>query len=72
LLVPTNPVSATDVEPADPDQFSRGLASAVNLLLEDPALRDSMARKARTRVEQHFSWSSIARQTVEFYGDLIG
>jgi glycogen synthase len=72
LLVPTNPVSAADVEPADPDQFSRALAAAVNLLLEDPDLRQSMARKARARVEEHFSWSSIARQTVEFYGRLIG
>jgi starch synthase len=72
LLVPTNPISATDVEPADPDQFSRALAAAVNLLLEDPELRQSMARKARARVEEHFSWSSIARQTVEFYGHLIG
>jgi alpha-maltose-1-phosphate synthase len=72
LLVPTNPVSATDVEPADPDQFSRALAESVNLLLEDPELRQSMARKARTRVEEHFSWSSIARQTAEFYGQLVG
>ena len=72
LLVPTNPISAADVEPADPDQFSRALAAAVNLLLEDPELRLSMARKARARVEEHFSWSSIARQTVEFYGQLIG
>jgi glycogen synthase len=72
LLVPTNPVSATDVEPADPEQFSRELASAVNLLLDDPELRESMARKARARVEEHFSWSSIARQTVEFYRHLIG
>jgi glycogen synthase len=72
LLVPTNPISATDVEPADPDQFSRALAAAVNLLLEDPELRQSMARKARARVEEHFSWSNIARQTVEFYRHLIG
>jgi alpha-maltose-1-phosphate synthase len=72
LLVPTNPVSAADVEPADPDRFSRALAAAVDLLLGDPDLRRSMARKARARVEEHFSWSSIARQTADFYGRLIG
>jgi glycogen synthase len=72
LLVPTNPVSATDVEPGDPAQFSRALAEAVNLLLDDPALRQSMAGKARARVEEHFSWASIARQTADFYGHLIG
>jgi starch synthase len=71
ILVPTNPVSTTDVEPADPDGFSRALAAAVNTLLENPALRASMAKKARRRVEEHFSWSSIARQTAAFYASLI-
>ena len=46
-------------------QFSRALAAAVNTLLDDPALRQSMARKARARVEAHFSWTSIARQTAD-------
>jgi alpha-maltose-1-phosphate synthase len=71
LLVPIDPVSATDVEPVDPMQFSRALATAVNTLLDDADLRQSMARKARARVEALFSWTSIARQTVEFYADLI-
>jgi glycosyltransferase involved in cell wall biosynthesis len=30
-----------------------------------------MARRARERVEAHFSWTSIARQTLGFYQDLI-
>jgi glycosyltransferase involved in cell wall biosynthesis len=30
-----------------------------------------MARKARRRVEEHFSWTSIARQTLEFYETLV-
>jgi starch synthase len=71
LLVPVEPVSAADVEPADPDRFSRALATAVNALLEDSKLRDAMARNARARVEAHFSWTSIARQTVAFYSDLV-
>jgi glycogen synthase len=70
LLVPIDPASSTDVEPADPDQFSRALAAAVNALLGDAALRQSMAHKARARVEAHFSWRSIARQTAAFYADL--
>jgi starch synthase len=72
LLVPTGAVSATDVEPAHPEQFSRALATAINALLDNPELRQSMARKARARVEAQFSWSSIARQTAQFYADLIG
>src|SRR5204863_6400623 len=32
LLVPIEPVSQTDVEPRDPDQFAKNLASAANTL----------------------------------------
>jgi alpha-maltose-1-phosphate synthase len=71
LLVPLEPAGPTEVEPKAPEQFRRNLAAAVNILLDDPALRTSMARKARARVEQHFSWTSIARQTVEFYEEVV-
>jgi starch synthase len=67
LLVPPEVISATEVEPRNPEQFARDLANAVNTLLSDAERRASMARKARARVEEHFSWQSIARQTVEFY-----
>ena len=71
LLVPPEAISATEVEPRHPEQFSRDLAAAVNVLLDDPALRDTMAQQARARVEAEFGWSSIARRTVEFYGDVV-
>jgi glycogen synthase len=67
LLVPLVSISATEIEPRDSDQFARDLALAVNILMDDPDKRASMARKARARVEQQFSWTSIARQTLEFY-----
>jgi alpha-maltose-1-phosphate synthase len=71
LLVAPETISATEVEPRHPEQFSRDLAAAVNVLLDDPALRESMARKARARVEREFSWTSIARQTAAFYEEVI-
>ncbi|NJD11585.1 MAG: glycogen synthase [Gemmatimonadetes bacterium] len=71
LLVASETVSATDVEPKHPEQFSRDLARAVNYLLDDSELRAAMARNARARVERQFSWESIARQTLEFYEDVI-
>jgi starch synthase len=71
LLVAPEAISATDVEPRNPEQFARDLAGAVNILLDDPGLRAAMARSARARVEQSFSWTSIARQTLEFYQELI-
>jgi alpha-maltose-1-phosphate synthase len=67
LLVPPEAISPTEVEPRHPQQFSRDLAAAINVLLDDPNLRASMAAKARARVEEQFSWTSIARQTMEFY-----
>jgi starch synthase len=67
LLVASETIGAMEVEPRHPEQFARDLAAAVNTLLDDPGERAEMARKARQRVEEHFSWTSIARQTLDFY-----
>jgi glycogen synthase len=71
FLVPLPAVGSTDVEPRHPEQFSRDLAEAVNRVLADPDLRAEMARAARARVERQFSWTSIARQTLEWYERII-
>jgi glycosyltransferase involved in cell wall biosynthesis len=71
LLIAPEAVDAADVEPLHPEQFARDLATAVNTLLDAPDLRRRMAANARRRVEEHFSWASIARQTAAFYGDLV-
>jgi starch synthase len=67
LLVAPEVLGPTEVEPRHPEQFSKDLAAAVNCLLDNPDLLSAMARTARARVEQQFSWTSIARQTLEFY-----
>ena len=71
LLVPPEAIGPTEVEPKHPEQFSRDLAAAVNVLLDDEDLRVAMGKKARARVERDFSWTSIARQTLEFYQELV-
>ena len=71
LLVPFEPVSASDVEPIDPPLYARNLAHSVNNLLEAPQALAEMGRQARRRVEEHFSWTSIARQTLDFYRDCL-
>jgi len=71
LLVPAETLDASEVEPRNPQQFARDLADAVNTLLADPELRAKMARAARRRVEERFSWTSIARQTLDFYQHLV-
>jgi len=71
LLVPAETVDHAEVEPRHPQQFARDLAAAVNTLLDDADLRARMGRRARERVEQKFSWTSIARQTLAFYEEII-
>ena len=71
LLVAPEVISADEVQPRHPEQFSRDLGAAVNILLDDPSLRLQMARRARERVEQQFSWTSIAHATLDFYADRV-
>jgi starch synthase len=65
VLTPEGP------EPQDPDQFSLDLASAINGLLSAPDKIKSMKIKARQRVERYFSWAGIARQTLNFYKEIL-
>jgi glycogen synthase len=55
------------VEPGDPGE----IATAVNRLLRDREMADAYGRNGRKRVEQYFSWSSIAAQTNQLYRDVI-
>jgi glycosyltransferase involved in cell wall biosynthesis len=70
LLVPFEPRGETDFEPVDAPRFARDLAAAVDSLLADPARLTEMGRQSRERVEHYFSWTSIARWTLDFYWDL--
>jgi starch synthase len=54
----------------DPAKFSRGLAEGINAVALDPALRAKFERNGRRRVEDHFSWTSIAGRTLELYRSL--
>ncbi|MBF0437148.1 MAG: glycogen synthase [Magnetococcales bacterium] len=54
-------------EPVHPPEFSKALAGAINKILDDKALMKSMGDKGRARVEEKFSWASIAKQTFELY-----
>ena len=70
LLVPLE-TAEHQAEPKDPDAFAGGLADAINRLMRDEKLRKSMGAKARRRVEEQFSWRSIAGRTLEYYQDLL-
>ena len=54
-----------------PDKFARDLAARLRQLLADPARCKQFGKAGRKRVEETFSWRSIASQTVELYRFLI-
>jgi starch synthase len=67
-LVPVDLVERDGaVEPRDPGGFARDLASAINELLADAALRRTMGVKGRQRAEALFSWAAVARRTHALY-----
>ncbi|MFZ3048355.1 MAG: glycogen synthase [Desulfatirhabdiaceae bacterium] len=70
ILVPFQPVSDRDPEPLHPDQYARDLAAAINDLMDAPEKREFMGVEARQRVEAHFDWKAIARQTMDYYEEL--
>lgn len=58
-------------EPVDPEGFAWDLASALNRLVGDEALRKSMAAAGRKRAEDHYGWGAIAEQVIALYERLL-
>jgi alpha-maltose-1-phosphate synthase len=71
LLVPIAHKSTANVEPKDPKKFAKDISNAINSIIGDPDKIKKMGLKARKRVEQHFSWKSIALKTMQFYKSTI-
>ena len=57
--------------PADPEQFARDLAGPIAELLANPAKARELGEAGRKRVEDQFSWSAIAKQTIQLYERLL-
>ncbi len=57
--------------PTEPEQFSKDLALRIAELLDDPKKARAMGEAGRKRVEEHFSWTAIAAQTIELYRGLV-
>ncbi len=69
-LVPFEQDPATSF-PINPDQFARDLGAKVSELLADPGKCTRFGDAGRKRVEETFSWTAIAAQTIELYQTLI-
>ena len=57
--------------PTDPEKFARDLAARIAQLLGDPEKCRQFGNAGRRRVEEIFSWTSIAHQTIHLYEELI-
>jgi glycosyltransferase involved in cell wall biosynthesis len=60
-------VTGVLVEPGD----SRALSSAIDQLLDQPALRRRLANKAFTEVSEHYGWPQIAAKFAELYREVL-
>ena len=57
--------------PLDPERFVADFAAALTEVVSDPARARAMGEAGRRRVEEHFSWKSIAERTVEVYASVL-
>jgi len=57
--------------PTNPDKFAHDLAAKLSDLLTDKARAKQFGQAGRQRVEEHFSWTAIADQTIDLYQSLI-
>jgi alpha-maltose-1-phosphate synthase len=57
--------------PIDPEKFARDLATGILDLLADPEKCQRFGDAGRKRVEDIFSWTAIAHQTIALYEQLI-
>ena len=70
FLVPLEQMKESPFEPLNPEKFSRDLAGKINQLMNDRRLREKFGKAGRKRVEEKFSWSTIAQKTKALYETL--
>ncbi len=67
FLVSLEQMRESPFEPLNPEKFSRDLAGKINQLMKDRQLREKFGKAGRKRVEEKFSWSTIAQKTKALY-----
>jgi starch synthase len=70
LLVPIEQLMDGSGKPLDEGTFVADFAAALNEMLDHPRIAE-FGSAGRRRVEQHFSWDSIAAETIGVYEKAI-
>lgn len=71
LLVPIEQKNDGTGTALNPDKFEADLAQALATVVSDPQKAHAMGLAGRKRVEECFSWNSIALKTMEFYTEVL-
>jgi starch synthase len=66
-LVPIEQATDGTGTPLDPEQYVADFAEALTRVVSDPGRAAEMGRAGRARAEQAFSWTAIARETLDVY-----
>lgn len=70
ILVPIEQMHDGSGKPLNEEKFVSDFASALNQMLEHPDIA-GFGLRGRIRVEEHFSWDQIAKDTINVYRDAI-
>ncbi len=70
-LVPIEQLHDGTGTPTNPDKFVADMAAAIDKVMADPAKAKNMGQAGYERARDHFSWESIADQTVKVYEDVL-
>jgi glycosyltransferase involved in cell wall biosynthesis len=54
-----------------PERDARALAQAIQRLLTEPGLRQTLVERGRQRVQDHFAWPVVADQTLELFRSAV-
>lgn len=71
ILVEVEQMNEAPFEPVNPEKFAKDLADGINKVVADEALRTKFEKNGRTRVENYFDWTAIAKQVTELYKSLV-
>ena len=70
ILVPIEQMNDGSGKPLDEAKFVSDFASALSQMLSHPDIVE-FGMRGRARVEEHFSWDQIAKDTINVYRDAI-
>jgi starch synthase len=71
VLVPLEQVGDGTGTPVHPDEFVHDLAAGIEDIFSDPARARRMGEAGYARARDHFSWESIARETLAVYEGVL-